>query len=174
MGRPPFMPATLEAPVQQKRPAKTAGSPVVPSRVPGQAMGLEVLRAPVLNARQFLALRVELRLGPAPRAETLRRYEVPTETAFRALENQWREPRRRGELESALAELAAVARGGCWGRGIGMTGGPGAPAAVGRIPGHFGLRTHRRRSSARRTGWSLSVTPPCTPSPWCHAPAAVS
>ena len=106
-----------------KRPAKTVPSKVVPSGA-GQTMPLDAgaLQIPILPfsgsagsagvipvrdlpALQYLALRVELMLQPAPRDETRSRYGVPTEAAYRALEERWRKPARRVELEIALATL---------------------------------------------------------------------
>jgi hypothetical protein len=57
-----------------------------------------------------VALRAELALQVAPRHETQRRYQVPNEAALRALEEHWKHPARRAELEAALAEFAAMLR----------------------------------------------------------------
>ncbi len=65
---------------------------------------------PPLDARQYVALRAELVLGPAPPEETRRRYRVANEGALRALEEYWREPTRRAEIEAALADFAATLR----------------------------------------------------------------
>jgi hypothetical protein len=66
---------------------------------------------PPLSARQYVALRAELALQPAPREETRRRYHVPNEAALRALDEHRRHPARRAELETALADFAVVLRG---------------------------------------------------------------
>jgi hypothetical protein len=132
MGRMPFVPPAPEPAAPGKRPAKTVESKVMPSPVGGQTMDLDagalqrptpstpfarstdgagVVYVPPLGARQYVALRAELSLQPAPREETLRRYQVPNEAALRALEEQWRHPARRAELETALADFAVVLRG---------------------------------------------------------------
>jgi hypothetical protein len=67
--------------------------------------------APRLGVRQYVALSAELALEPASRAATLRRYQVPTEAALRMLEEDWRHPARRAELEGALVDFAVVVRG---------------------------------------------------------------
>lgn len=65
---------------------------------------------PLLHARQYVALHAELALGPAPRPGTLGRYYVPTEEAYRLLEQYWQQPARRAELELALEEYKAMLR----------------------------------------------------------------
>jgi hypothetical protein len=131
MGRMPFVPPAPEPAAQGKRPAKTVPSMAAQSRVGGQTMdldagalqrptpstpfarstdGADVVYVPPLEARPYVALRAELALQPAPREETLRRYQVPNEAAFRALEEQWRPPARRAELETALADFAVMLR----------------------------------------------------------------
>jgi hypothetical protein len=135
MGRMPFVPPApapeLESAAPAKRAAKTVESKVMPSPVGGQTMDLDaalqrptpdlpfagstggtgVVYVPSLDARQYVALRAELALQPAPREETWRRYYVPNEAALRALEEQWRHPARRVELEAALADFAVAMRG---------------------------------------------------------------
>jgi len=130
MGRTPFMPPPPQAPAHGKPPAKTVPSKVVPSRVGGLTMPLDATMerptpavpfvgssgsqavgyVPPLDARQYVALSVELALQPAPREETLSRYRVPTEAALRALDEQWQHPARRAELEHALASFAVMLR----------------------------------------------------------------
>lgn len=46
--------------------------------------------APSLDARQYVALCVELAAQVAARQEILRRYQAPNEAARRALEKEWR------------------------------------------------------------------------------------
>lgn len=77
----------------------------------GAAGGAGALYVPPLDARQYVALRAELALQPAPREETRRRYHLPNEAALRALEEHWRHPARRVELEAALADFAVALRG---------------------------------------------------------------
>ena len=77
----------------------------------GTPGGVGAVHVPPMDARQYVALRAELALQPAPREETRRRYHVPNEAALRALEDQWRQPARRAELEAALADFAVVLRG---------------------------------------------------------------
>jgi hypothetical protein len=130
MGRMPFVPPAPETPAKGKRPAKTVPSKVAPSSVGGETMGLDPAQqratptlpfvgsnggsamgyVPRLSARQYVALSAELALQPAPREATMRRYQVPTEAALRALEEEWRHPARRAELEAAMAEFAVVLR----------------------------------------------------------------
>jgi hypothetical protein len=106
-------------------------STVVPSRVGGETMSLDPAQqrptpalpfagsnagpgvgyVPPLSARQYVALSAELALEPAPREATLRRYQVPTEAALRALDEKWRHPARRAEIDAALADFAVVVRG---------------------------------------------------------------
>jgi hypothetical protein len=129
-GRMPFVPPPPEVLVDGKRPAKTVPSKAVPDRVSSGTMGLDPAQqrpTPTLpfagsngsvgvgyeaslDARKYVALCAELVLGPTPLLDTLRRSEVPTVSALRMLEEHWRHPARRAELESALAELAAVVR----------------------------------------------------------------
>ncbi len=135
IGRMPFGPsadvaqeaAAPGSPGAGKRPAKTLQSKAVPSG--GLTMSLDgvalqtptlpfagstgsvgVLPVPELTAMQVVSLRVELMLQPAPREETLRRYGVPTEGVYRALEERWRGAERRGEIEWALVTLGVVLR----------------------------------------------------------------
>jgi hypothetical protein len=77
----------------------------------GTTGGAGAVYVPLLDARQYVALRAELALQPAPREETRRRYYVPNEAALRALDEHWRHPARRAELETALADFAVVLRG---------------------------------------------------------------
>ncbi len=76
----------------------------------GSTGGASVVYVPPLDARQYVSLHAELWLQTAPREETLSRYQVPNEAAFRALEEQWRHPGRRIELEAALLDFAAALR----------------------------------------------------------------
>jgi hypothetical protein len=131
VSRMPFVPPPPAPAAPAKRSPKTEQSLVMPSRVGGQTMSLDagteqrptptlpfsgsagvagVVHVPPLGARQFVALCAELWLQAAPRKETLSRYHVPNEAAFRALEEQWLHPSRRAELETALAELAVALR----------------------------------------------------------------
>jgi hypothetical protein len=62
---------------------------------------------PRLKVRQYVSLRVDLANGPQQRAEILRRYGVPSEASFQALEAHWREqvaarPELRAELHAAV------------------------------------------------------------------------
>ncbi len=131
MGRMPVVPPPPAPAAAGKRPAKTVESKVMPSPVGAQTMDLAealqrptpdlpfpgsasvagVVYVPRLGPRQYVALRAELALQPASREETQKRYRVPNEAAFRALEEQWRHPARRAELEAALADFAVVLRG---------------------------------------------------------------
>jgi hypothetical protein len=131
MARMPFVPPAPEQPSKGKRPAKTVPSKVVPSHVGGETMGLDpahqrptptlpfegsmgsmgVGYVEPLDARQYVALAAKLVLEPAQRLSTLGRYQVPTEAAFRAVEEHWRDPARRAELEGALSDFAATLRG---------------------------------------------------------------
>jgi len=133
MGRMPFVPPAPEVPRggPGKRAAKTVPSKARPHPVGGQTMDLDAalqrptpslpfagaaggagaLYVPPLDARQYVALRAELALQPAPREETRRRYHLPNEAALRALEEHWRHPARRVELEAALADFAVALRG---------------------------------------------------------------
>jgi len=133
-GRMPFVPPAPEPEpaAQGKRPAKTVQSMVVQGRVGGQTMdldtgalqrptpslpfaqstgGADFVYVPALDARRYVSLHTELMLQAAPREETLRRYQVPTEAAFRAIEEHWGHPARRAELETSLADFAVVLRG---------------------------------------------------------------
>jgi hypothetical protein len=126
----PFVPPPPEVLVDGKRPAKTVPSTAMPDRVPSGTMALDLAQqrptptlpfagsngsmgvgyeAP-LDARQYVELCADLVRGRAPLLETLGRCEVPTVSALRMLEEHWRHPARRAELEAALAELAAVVR----------------------------------------------------------------
>jgi hypothetical protein len=133
VGKMPFVPPAPAAVGQGKRATKTMESRVVQSRVGGQTMPLDggvlqrrptaslpfagstggagVVYVPHLDARQYVSLCAELALRAAPREETLSRYQVPNEAAFRVLEEQWRHPGRRVELEQALADFAVMLRG---------------------------------------------------------------
>jgi hypothetical protein len=129
MGRMPFLPPSAKPAAPEKRPAKTVQSKVVPRG--GQTMALDagalqrptptlpfagstgdagVVYVPHLDARQYVALHAELALQVAPRKETLSRYQVPNEAALRALDEHWRHPGRRAEIEAALLDFAAVLR----------------------------------------------------------------
>jgi hypothetical protein len=134
LGRMPFVPPApapeREGAAPGKRAPKTVESKVVPSPVGGQTMDLEaalqrptpdtpfagsaggagVVYVPALDARQYVSLCAELTLRSAPRAQTQRRYWVPNEAAFRALEADWKHPARRPELEAALADFAVMLR----------------------------------------------------------------
>ncbi len=129
MGEMPFVAPVPVAP--EMRFAKTAPSRVLPSSVGGETLDLNaamarpapsvpfagstgsaaVVYVSQLGARQYVALRAELVLGPATPEETRRRYQVANEGVLRALEEYWREPARRGEIEAALADFAATLRG---------------------------------------------------------------
>jgi hypothetical protein len=131
MGRMPFAPPAPEAPAAGKRTAKTMQSKAAPSHPGAETLplrdaeprptptlpfagcngGVGVGYVPSLHARQYLALRWELALELAPREATLRRYGVPTEAAFLTLDQDWRHPARRADLEAALADLTVVLRG---------------------------------------------------------------
>jgi hypothetical protein len=132
MGRMPFVPPAPEPAVPGKQGPKTVQSMVVQGRVGGQTMDLDagalqrptpstpfarstggggVVYVPLLDARQYVALCAELGLQPVPRKETLKRYRVPNEAALRALEEHWRHPARRAELETALADFGVALRG---------------------------------------------------------------
>ncbi len=131
MGRMPFVPPAPapERAAPGKRPAKTVESRVIPVGgetmdlgealqrptpdlpFPGSASVAGVVYVPRLGPRQYVALRAELALQPASPEETRTRYQVPNEAALRALEEQWRHPARRAELEDALAVFAVVLRG---------------------------------------------------------------
>ena len=135
MGRTPFVPPAPEAAASGKRPAKTAVSKVVASSL-GQTMPLDadvvqrptpslpfvggngsdgVLPVRELTAHQWVGLQVELMLQVAPREETLRRYWVPTEAVYRAIEEGWGRPSRRAELERALGAFGSSLRGELFG-----------------------------------------------------------
>jgi hypothetical protein len=126
------MPFVAPAPVApERRSVKTVQSTAVPSTVGGATLDLNaalarpapsvpfagstggagVVYVPQLSARQYVALRAELMLAPAAPEETRRRYQVTNEAALRALEEHWREPARRAELEVALVDFAAALRG---------------------------------------------------------------
>jgi hypothetical protein len=131
IGRMPFVPPPPAPAAPGKRPSKTKASEVTPNRVGGETMDLAAILqrptpnlpfagtasdagavyVPPLGARQYLSLRVELELKTAPREETLKRYRVPTEGSFRALEEHWRHPARRVELERAVADFGVMLRG---------------------------------------------------------------
>ena len=134
MGRMPFVPAVpvpAPAPVAPgKRSPKTVESKAMPRPVGGETMDLDAaLQRPTpnlpfagtagdvgavyvspLDARQYVALRAELALRVASRKETLKRYYLPNEAAYRALEEEWRQPGRRAELVTALADFAIALR----------------------------------------------------------------
>jgi hypothetical protein len=130
MGRMPFVPPAPAPVAPGKRSAKTVESKARPIPVGGQTMDLDAalqrptpnlpfaggrgdagaVYVPALDARQYVALRAELALRVAPREETRKRYQVPNEAALRALEEEWRQPGRRAELEAALADFAVVLR----------------------------------------------------------------
>jgi hypothetical protein len=133
MGRMPFVPpppAPAPAPPGKRAP-KTVESKARAKPVGGQTMDLDAalqrptpnlpfagapgdagaIYVPSLSARQYVALRAELKLKAAPREETRRRYHVPNEAALRALHEHWQHPARRAELETALADFALVLRG---------------------------------------------------------------
>lgn len=114
------------APTPGKRSARTVQSKVVPADA-GLTMPLDpgamqapttpfvasteragAVPVPALIGPQYVSLRLELMLQPVPREETLRRYRVPTEAAYRALEQEWRRPGRRSELRIALATLGTA------------------------------------------------------------------
>jgi hypothetical protein len=132
LGRLPFVPpapAPVAPVAAAKRSAKTIESKAMPSRARGQTMQLDpalqrptpslpfagsagdggAVFVPRLDARQYVALRAELALRVAARGETLRRYQVPNEAALRALEEEWRQPGRRAEMEAG--EFAGMPRG---------------------------------------------------------------
>lgn len=131
VGRMPFVPPPPSPAVPVKRPAKTVQSkvarPVGSETMPLDAGPLPrptpttpfagspgreaVVFVPPLNVWQYVALRAELMLMEGlPRQPTLTRYHVPTEAAFRALEEHWRHPDRRAELEAALGAFAVKVR----------------------------------------------------------------
>jgi hypothetical protein len=130
IGRMPFMPPPPVAPFKGKAPAKTTPSKAVVPPVGSETMALDGARmrptpttpfggsagspgvgyVSTLDARQYVALCAELALAPAPREKTLARYQVPTEAAFRALEEEWGRPARRAELEWALGQFAFMVR----------------------------------------------------------------
>jgi hypothetical protein len=130
IGRMPFVPPPPVAPFKGKAPAKTTPSKAVVPPVGSETMPLNDARmrptpttpfdgsagnpgvgyVAILDARQYVALCAELALAPAPREKTLARYRVPTEAAFRALEEEWGRPARRGELEWALGQFAIMVR----------------------------------------------------------------
>jgi hypothetical protein len=64
-----------------------------------------------LDARQYVALCAEPKLDPELREATLHRYHVPSEAALHALMEEWRDPARRAELETALTDFVAIVRG---------------------------------------------------------------
>jgi hypothetical protein len=131
LGRTPFGPPAPEAPVKGKPLARTQPSRAVPSNEGGETLPLDgaveqrptpstpfegdratpgVAYVPDLDARQFVALCARLELAPATRMETLRWYRVPNEAALRAVEEHWRHPSRRAEVERAWAEYAGAVR----------------------------------------------------------------
>jgi len=77
---------------------------------------------PLLDARQYVALCAELALQPAPREQTLCRYQVPTEAAFRALDEQWQHPAQRAELEDARRRSRSRCAAACYGSGAARRG----------------------------------------------------
>jgi hypothetical protein len=132
VSRMPFVPPPPEPAGQGKRAPKTVQSKAVQSGSGGQTMSLDagalqrptptlpfsggtggegVLYVPRLDARQYVSLLVELWLNPASREDALRRYQVPNEAAFRAVEEHWRNSGRRAELEATLVEFGLALRG---------------------------------------------------------------
>jgi hypothetical protein len=128
MGKLPFKPAAeAEAPAGagKKGIAKTMQTPVMPGLKGTLPLGSDAIQRavaavpfagsapsasvpfPRLKVRQYVSLRVDLANGPQQRAEILRRYGVPSEASFQALEAHWREqvaarPELRAELHAAV------------------------------------------------------------------------
>jgi hypothetical protein len=121
LGRTPFLPAAPEASAAPGKVSdKTVKSmPAVPSTAgdtlplgaellvqrptpsmpfAGSAGGDGALYVPSLDARQYVALRVDLATRPKDAAKILRAYRVPNDAALRALDAHWRHPARRAEL----------------------------------------------------------------------------
>jgi hypothetical protein len=132
LGRSPFLPAAPEAPAAPgKGSAKTVKSmPAVPSELGGTfPIGTEmvgrptpslpfvgspgddgVLPVPDRTAMELVALTVELWLKPATIEETLGRYRVGNEAAYRALVALHRAPGRQEQVVEAVDHLAKALR----------------------------------------------------------------
>jgi hypothetical protein len=76
----------------------------------GSPGGDGVLPVPDREAMELVALTVALWLKPPSLVETLGRYGVPTEAAYRALVALHREPGRREQVTKAIDDLADALR----------------------------------------------------------------
>jgi hypothetical protein len=80
------------------------------------AVGGSVVSFPGLTAQEYVSLRADLATRPGEVGETLRRYDVPSEASWRALEAHWREQlTARAELRAEFE--AVVDRYTSWLRG---------------------------------------------------------
>jgi hypothetical protein len=134
LGRLPFRPVapgepppwqgvgkTMQVPVYGRAPGMTAplGDEAIAKAVAAAALPFVGSAAgtgfPRLSLEQYASLRAELAVAPGEAAEIMRRYQVPDEAAWRALQGHWEKvfaarPEERASFERAVGEFVAWLR----------------------------------------------------------------